>query len=176
MVEAMEMVTTVTPIAAENIRATIFQLMETNEIRMRRRRSEAPASTLAPKNCRSRIEQAAEQEATKVAQLDRTIGKMVNMLDGQTSLQAAQWREMKTCLEKTQEKWDASHQDDVLSGRGITGMVPRVLAATEGGQREREERKADTDGAGLEASIHSDATQTGGPEKPEERQQSQSGR
>jgi len=54
-------------------------------------------------------------------------------------------------------------------------MVTRVVTTTEGGQREREERKADTNGAGLEASIHADETHTGGPEKPEEHQQSQPG-
>jgi len=47
-------------------------------------------------------------------------------------------------------------------------MVTRVVAATERGQRE--ERKVATDGAGLEAAIHAEAMQTGGPEKPEERQ------
>jgi hypothetical protein len=80
---------------------------------------------------------------------------------------------MKTWLQKREEKWDAYHQDDVLWGRGITDIVTRVVAATEGGQRE--ERNADTEGARLEASIHADATETGGPEKPEERQQSQPG-
>jgi len=38
-------------------------------------------------------------------------------------------------------------------------MVTRVVAATEGGQRE--ERKADTNGAGLEASMHAETSQTG---------------
>jgi hypothetical protein len=47
-------------------------------------------------------------------------------------------------------------------------MVIKVVIATEGGQREKEERKTETDGAGLEASIHPAATHTGGPEKPEE--------
>jgi hypothetical protein len=71
-------------------------------------------------------------------------------------------------MEKREEKWDTYHQDDVLWGRGITDMVTKVATSTEEGQREREERKADTDGAGLEATIHANATQTGGPEKPEE--------
>jgi outer membrane biosynthesis protein TonB len=83
---------------------------------------------------------------------------------------------MKAWLENREEKWDAYHQNDVLCGRGITDMVTKVVTATEGGQRERQKRKADTDGAGLKASIHTDATQTGGPEKPEERHQSQPGR
>jgi hypothetical protein len=50
-------------------------------------------------------------------------------------------------------------------------MVKRMVTAPERGQRE--ERNAHTDGAGLEASIHAEATQTGGPEKPEERLQPQ---
>jgi hypothetical protein len=48
-------------------------------------------------------------------------------------------------------------------------MVARALGGTERGQKE--ERIADTEGVGLEASIHVDLTQTGRPEKPEERQQ-----
>jgi len=78
---------------------------------------------------------------------------------------------MKTSLEKREEKWDAYHQDDVLWGKGITDMVTRVVATTEGGQRE--ERKADTNGASLEASMHAETSQRGQPEEPEQRQQSQ---
>jgi len=73
------------------------------------------------------------------------------------------------------EKWDAYHQDDIPWSRGITDMVTRVVTATEGGQREIEVRKADTDGTGLEASIHADAMQTGRPEKTEEPVQSHPG-
>jgi len=122
------------------------------------------------------MERAAQPQACKIARLHRTIAKMAIMLDAQTALQEAQWQGMKTWLENREEKWNTYHQDDVLWGRGITDMVTMVVTATEGGQRESEEWKADTDGAGLEASIHPDATQTGGPEKPEERQQSQRGR
>jgi len=61
-------------------------------------------------------------------------------------------------------------------GRGITDMATRVVTATGGDQRKREERKADTDGAGLEASIRSDGTQIAGPEKPEDCEQSPPGR
>jgi hypothetical protein len=43
------------------------------------------------------------------------------------------------------------------------------VAATDRGQKKK--RRADTKGVGLEALIHADLTQTGGPEKPEERQQ-----
>jgi hypothetical protein len=43
-----------------------------------------------------------------------------------------------------------------------------VVAASYSGQRE--ERKGDTDDAGLEASTHAEATLTSAPGKPEERQ------
>jgi hypothetical protein len=74
-------------------------------------------------------------------------------------------------LVEKEEKRDAYHQDDVLWGKGITDMVKRVVAAIARDQREG--RKADTKGVGLEASIHTDLTQTGGPKKPEERPQLQ---
>jgi len=122
------------------------------------------------------MERAAQQHALEVVQLHRTIAKMANMLYAQTALQEAHWRGMKAGLEQREVKWDVYHQDDVQWGRGITDMVTKVVTATEEGQRESEEREADTDGAGLEASIPADAMQTVGPEPPEERQQSQPGR
>jgi len=56
-------------------------------------------------------------------------------------------------LEAREENRDAYHLNDVLWGKDITDMVTRVVAATEWGQRE--ERKADTEGIGLEVLIHS---------------------
>jgi len=53
-------------------------------------------------------------------------------------------------------------------------MVTRVVAATEGGQRE--EYDADTNGTGLETSMHAETSQTGRPAEREERQQSQPGK
>jgi len=73
--------------------------------------------------------------------------------------------------EKTRDKY---HQDDLLWGEGITDMIARVVAATE--RNQKEERKADTKGVGLEALILAGLTQTGGPEEPEERQLLQPGR
>jgi len=116
----------------------------------------------------------AQQQAHKLAQLHRTIAVMANMLDRQTALQEAQWRGMKTWLEEKEQKRDAYHQDDMLWGKDITDMVLRVVAATERSQRE--ERKADTEGVGLEASIQAYVMQTGRPKMPEERQQLQPGR
>ena len=75
---------------------------------------------------------------------------------------------------KKEEKHDAYHQDDVLWGKGITDMFAKAVTATELDQSE--EMKADTEGDSLEASIHADPTQPGGPKKPAERQQLQSGR
>ena len=119
------------------------------------------------------MERAAQQPARELAQLHRTIAKMANILETQTTLHEAQWRGMKTWLEDKEEKRDVYHQDDVLWGKGITDMVKRVVATTERGQRE--EMKADTEGVGLEASIPADLTQTGEPNKPEELQQLQPG-
>ena len=81
---------------------------------------------------------------------------------------------MKLWLEEKENKRDTYHQDDVLWGKGMTDMVVRVVAATERDQKE--ERKADTDGARLESSIHPDLTQTGGLEEPEARKHRQPGR
>ena len=86
---AMEMVTTVTLIATETMGATIFEPLERNENGKQRRRSEAPATTLAPGDWRSRMERAAQQHACEVAQLHRTIAKMANTLDTQTAPQEA---------------------------------------------------------------------------------------
>jgi len=77
-------------------------------------------------------------------------------------------------LDEKEEKRDTYHHDDVLWGTDIPYMVVRVVAATE--RSRREERKADTEGVGLVASIHADMTQTGGPNKPEERHQPEPGR
>jgi len=77
-------------------------------------------------------------------------------------------------MEEEEKTRDAYHEDDLLWGEDISDMVARMVAATERDQRE--ERKANTEGVGLGASIHADLTQTGGPEEPEERQQLQPGR
>jgi hypothetical protein len=99
---------------------------------------------------------------------------MANMLATHSALQEAQWRGMKSWLKEKENTRDLYHQDDLLWGEGITDMVARVVAATDHDQKE--ERKADTEGVGLEASIHADLTHSGGPEEPEERQQLQPGR
>jgi len=167
----MEMATAVASIAVETAGEDTLEPLERNENRKRRRRSEVPATAWALGDWRSRMERAAQQRARELAQLHRTITKMAHMLETQTALQETQWRGMKTWLEEKEEKRDAYHKDDVLWGKGITDMVKRVVAPT--GWDQREGRKANTEGVSLEASIHADLTQTGGPKKPEERQQLQ---
>ena len=113
------------------------------------------------------MERAAQQQAREIAQLHQSVTKMANMLETHTALQEAQWRGMKSWLEEKEKTRDAYPQDDLLWGEGITDMVARVVAATERDQKEE---------IGLEAPIHPDLTQTGGPEKPDEGQQLQPGR
>jgi hypothetical protein len=170
---AMEMATAVKSIAAGTAGETTLQPMERYE-NGKRRRSKVPATAWALGDSRSRMERAPHQKPRELAQLHRTIAKMSNMPETYIELQEAQWRGMKSWLEEKEKKWDAYHQDDLLWGEGITDMVAKAVAATERGQKE--ESRVDTEGVGLEASIHADLTQTGGPEEPEERQQLQPGR
>jgi len=120
------------------------------------------------------MEHTAQQQTRELAQLHRAIAKMEYMLETHTALQEAQWRGIKSWLEEKEKERDVYHQDDLLWGEGITDMVARAVAATERGQEE--ERRADTERVGLEASIHTDLTQTGRPEVREQRQQLQPGR
>ena len=70
-------------------------------------------------------------------------------------------------MEEKEKTRDGYHQDALLWGERITDIVARVVAATERDQKEE---------VGLEAAIHAHLTQSGGPEKPEERQQLNPGR
>ena len=128
---AMEMATAVTPIAAETAGEDTLEPMERNENGKRRRRSEVLAATWALGDWRSQMERAAQQQASELAQLHRTVAKMGNMLETHTALQVAQWRGMKLRLEEKEKTRDASHPDDLLWGECITDMVARVEAATE---------------------------------------------
>ena len=169
----MEMTTAVSSIAAGTAGEATLEPMERNE-NGKWRMSAVPATAWVFGDWRSHMERAAQQQARELAQLHRTIAKMANMQETHTALQEAQWRGMKSWLAEKEKKRDAYRQDDLLWGEGITDMVAKAVAATERGQKE--ERRADTKGVGLEASIHPDLTQTGGPEQPEERQQLQPGR
>jgi hypothetical protein len=155
---AMEVATAVTSIAAGTAGEAALEPTERDE-NGKRRRSEVPAIAWVLGNWRSRMERAAQQQARELAQLHRTRAKMAIMLETHTALQEAQWRGMKSWLEEKDKKRDMYHQDDLLWGEGITDMVARAVAATERGQKE--ERRTDTEGTGLEASIHADLTQRG---------------
>jgi len=158
----MEMVMVATTIAADYTSMGILELTERNKNGKWSKRSQALMSAMGPGDWRRCMEQTAQQQDCELAQLYQTIGKRANMLEMQTALQEAQWRGMQMWLKATEEKRDAYHQDNVLWGKGITDMVKSMVTATERGQRE--ERKADTDGPGLEVSIHAEAMQTGGLE------------
>jgi len=170
---AMAMATAVTSIAAGTADEATLEPMGRNE-NVKRRRSELLATAWALGDWRSFMECAVQHLARELAQLHRTIAKMANMLETHNELQEAQWRSMKSWLEEDEKIRDAYHQDHLLSGEVITDMVARAVAATERGQKM--ERRADTEGVRLDASIHEDLTQTGGPEEPEECQQLQPGR
>jgi len=174
MYMAMEMATVVTSITAGTAGEDTLEPLERNANGKRRRRYEVPATAWALGDWRSRMERAAQQQARELAQLHQTIAKMANMLEMHTALQEVLCRGMKTWLEEKEEMWDAYHQHDVLWGKDITEMVAKVVAATERDQREK--MQLDTEGGGLEASIHAGLMQTGGPKKPEEHQELQSGR
>ena len=81
---------------------------------------------------------------------------------------------MKMWLEELDEKRNMYHHDDMLWGKDIPAVVIRVVAASE--RSLREEWKANTKGVGLEATIHTDLSQTGGPNQREEHQLLQPGR
>jgi len=134
---------------------------ERKENGMRRWRREVPATAWAHADLTSCMEQVAQQQARELEQLHRTVATMATMLQTHTALQEARWRVMKSWLEEKETTREAYHQDYPLWGEGITDMVARVVAA-----RERDQKEV----VGLDASIHADLTETGGPEKPEERQ------
>ena len=169
----MEMVTAVRSIAAGTGGEATFEPRAKKE-NGKQRRSEVPATTWAIRDWRSHMGRAAQQQARELEKLHRTITQMANILETHTALPKGQWRGIISWLEEKEKKWDAYHQDDQLLGEGIIDMVARAVAATEQGHKE--ERRTDTDDVGLEASIHADRTQTGGPGESEERQQLQPGK
>ena len=88
---AMEIATAVTSIAVETAGEDILELMQRNVNRKRRRSSDVPAAARALGDRRSRMERAAQQQASELAQLHRTVAKMANMLETHTAPQEAQW-------------------------------------------------------------------------------------
>jgi hypothetical protein len=162
----MEMTTAVTSIAAKTAGALTLEPMQRYENGNRRMRSQVVVTAWAAKDCRCRMERVAQQEGCELAQLHRNIAKIGNMLETHTAQQEVQWRGIKVWLEEKEKMWDAYYHNDLLWGEGIRGMVARVVAATDGVPTE--DRKADPEGVGLKPSIHTNLTQTSGPQMPEE--------
>jgi len=171
---ALEMGTAMSSIPVETAGADPLEPMERNDNRNWTRRCVVPATKWAHEDQRSHMERPAQQQARELAQLHRTVAIMVNKLKKPTTLQVTQWQGMSLWLQETEKIRDAYHQDDLLWGKGITDMVTRAVAETERDQNM--EQNADAEAGGLEASIQTDLTLRGGPEKPEEGQQLQPGR
>jgi len=168
---AMEMTTAATPTATG---ATIFEPMKRNEYRKRRRKSEAPATTLAPSDWRSRMERTLQQQAQELTQLPRTVGHLTNLLQVEAAHEEAQWLGMRTWLQEREEKLDARHEDDTLWGAGLTNIIAKVMKGVAPGQEARGkggDETAGMDGGGLEASQHVDSVQEGGPENHQQLEQ-----
>jgi len=136
MAMAIEMVTPVTPIAAETVGEATPEPMERHENRERRGRSEVPAIAWALGDWKSHMQHVGQQQACELAQLYRTIAKMADMLEMHSVLQETQWRGMKTWFEEKEEMQDAYYRDDVLWGMGIMDMVARLVAAEAPDQRD----------------------------------------
>ena len=170
----MEMATAVTFIAAKTAGKVTLEPMERNENGNRRTRSQVLVTAWAAEDWKSSMERVAQQEAHELAQLHQKIAKIGNKLETLNAQQEVQWRGMKVWLEEKEKKWDAYHQNNLLWGEGIMGMVARAVAATD--RVETENRKADRKGVGLKPSIHTNLIQTGGPQMLEERQPLQHGR
>jgi len=168
---ATDMTPAATPTATD---ATIFELLERNENRKRRWKSEAPATALAPNDWRSRMERTMRQQAQELTQLHLTVGHLTNLLQAQAARKAAQWFGMRMSIQEREQKWHAHHEDDKLWGGGITNMIAMVMKAVAPGQEAIEKKTDETagmDGGGLEASQHADTAQEGGPEQHKQLQQ-----
>jgi len=98
---AMEMATAATSIAMETAGATIFELMERNENRKRRRRSEAP---VAPSDWRSRMERMIPQQAEELMQLHRTVAHLANLWEVWAAREEAQWQGMMVWMQEREQK------------------------------------------------------------------------
>jgi len=168
---AMEMTTAATPTATGT---TIFELMERNENRKRRWKSEAPPSALAHSEWQSCMERTMSKQAQELTQLHRTVGHLTILLQAQAACKEAQWLGMRTWRQEREQKWDARHKDDKLWGPGITNTIAKVMKRVARGQEVRHkgrDESAGMYGGGLEASHHEDTAQEGSPEKHQQLQQ-----
>jgi outer membrane biosynthesis protein TonB len=170
---AMEMATTATSIATETAGATIFEPMERNENRKRRKRSEAQA---APSDWKNHMERTIQQQAQELTKLHRTVGHLANLVKARAACEEAQRLAMMTWMQEREPKWDARSQDNKVWGAGITNMIAKTMKGVAQGQEEREREREATarmDGGGLEASQHADTTREEGPEERQQPQQQQ---
>jgi len=80
---------------------------------------------------------------------------------------------MMVCMQQREQQWDASHEDDMLWGAGITNMITKLMRVVAPGQEGREKDREMTvgrHGVGLEASQHADTTREEGHEMPQQLQ------
>jgi len=83
---AMAMELAVTPIAKVTTVTAPLEPTERNENGERQRRSEALAVAGGPRDRRSRMQRTAQQHASELAWLHRTIAQMANRLETETAL------------------------------------------------------------------------------------------
>jgi hypothetical protein len=167
---AMKMVRAATPIMAEIAGATIFERMERNEIRKRRRRSESPADR---SNLICRMERTIRQQTQEITQLHQTVGHLANMVETWAARKVVHRLAMMTWMQQREQKWDTRIEDNPLLGARITIMIVQTMKGVAQGQEARETESkmtARTDGGGLESSKHACTMREEGPE---ERQQQQ---
>jgi len=77
---------------------------------------------------RSRMERTVRQQWRKATQLHQTVHRMARMLEAHRVHEEVQWHGMIEWLEDRETKWDESHRDDVIWGRGVADMTAEVLA------------------------------------------------
>jgi len=121
--------------------ATIFEPLERNENGKHSRMSEAPATALAPRDWRQRIERATQQPVQELTQLHQTVRHLTNLLQAQAAREEAQWLGMRTWMQEREQKWDARHKDDKLWGAGITNMIGKGMKGVAPGQEAREKKE-----------------------------------
>jgi hypothetical protein len=69
-------------------------------------------------------------------------------------------------MPKTEQKWEARHKEDKVSGLGVPNMFAKLVKEVAPGQEAREKERSETArmvSGGLEASQHADTLQEGGP-------------
>jgi len=135
---AMEMATTKTSIAAETAGATIFDPLERNHHGKQRTWSEDPA---VPSDWRSRMARTIRQHAQEATQLHRTVGHLVNLVEGCAAREEVQRLALLTWMQQREQKWDSCYEDDKLWGAGIKNMIAKTMKGVAQGQEVRESER-----------------------------------